>query len=279
MEVKNLIEYMEIVCGKIMSYPLESNHTDIKYLSQMNSIGKEFILRTSSQSGIKTDKKIPEAFRSLTNLEKLAYMQHYGCPTRLLDITANPLVALYFACDGEQAAYQDGVVYIFGIDSEKIRYASSDRIQMLSKFAEFKRCDQEQLRYLSYRNLQSRKFPQDSHRKYQDVVVEQYYHTVKRSNGAFERELNPIDLLAPQFVQPEKNNPRILKQDGAFIISGLDKNADESNMKIRKYLVNEIHVPALCKALIKDQLANVGISQATLFPEVDKVADYLKRIL
>ena len=37
MEVKNLIEYMEIVCGKIMSYPLESNHTDIKYLSQMNS--------------------------------------------------------------------------------------------------------------------------------------------------------------------------------------------------------------------------------------------------
>lgn len=60
MEVKNLIEYMEIVCGKIMSYPLESNHTDIKYLSQMNSIGKEFILRTSSQSGIKTDKKIPE---------------------------------------------------------------------------------------------------------------------------------------------------------------------------------------------------------------------------
>lgn len=170
-------------------------------------------------------------------------------------------------------------VNLFGIDSEKIRYASSDRIQMLSKFAEFKRCDQEQLRYLSYRNLQSRKFPQDSHRKYQDVVVEQYYHTVKRSNGAFERELNPIDLLAPQFVQPEKNNPRILKQDGAFIISGLDKNADESNMKIRKYLVNEIHVPALCKALIKDQLANVGISQATLFPEVDKVADYLKRII
>ena len=35
MEVKKiLIEYMEIVCGKIMSYPLESNHTDNKYLSQ-----------------------------------------------------------------------------------------------------------------------------------------------------------------------------------------------------------------------------------------------------
>lgn len=71
MEVKNLIEYMEIVCGKIMSYPLESNHTDNKYLSQMNSIGKEFILRTSSQSGIKTDKKIPE--------ELCEYIDQYDC--------------------------------------------------------------------------------------------------------------------------------------------------------------------------------------------------------
>ena len=85
MEVKNLIEYMEIVCGKIMSYPLESNHTDNKYLSQMNSIGKEFILRTSSQSGIKTDKKIPEelceilrigqneVYKMLKNKEIVAY--------------------------------------------------------------------------------------------------------------------------------------------------------------------------------------------------------------
>ena len=54
---------------------------------------------------------------------------------------------------------------------------------------------------------------------------------------------------------------------------------DYAFVKKPKYLVNEIHVPALCKALIKDQLANVGISQATLFPEVDKVADYLKRII
>lgn len=33
------------------------------------------------------------------------------------------------------------------------------------------------------------------------------------------------------------------------------------------------------KRMYRDQLANVGISQATLFPEVDKVADYLKRII
>lgn len=41
----------------------------------------------------------------------LAKMQHYGMITRLLDITANPAVALFFACYDNNS--EDGEVFVF----------------------------------------------------------------------------------------------------------------------------------------------------------------------
>ena len=55
-----------------------------------------------------TDPQLFEKCR--TNFERMALMEHHHLPTRLLDVSSNPLIALFFAVKGGQG---NGEVYIY----------------------------------------------------------------------------------------------------------------------------------------------------------------------
>ena len=69
--------------------------------------------------------KRPDIFRAdLRPLEMMALLQHYGIPTRLLDVSENPLVALYFACNSRTKKDKYGKSYT--PDGEVIVFAHNE---------------------------------------------------------------------------------------------------------------------------------------------------------
>lgn len=67
--------------------------------------------------------------------DRLVRMQHYGLPTRLLDVTKNPLVALFFSVWEEQFDDQDGAVLAFSADVDRCKFYDSDVVSCMANLA------------------------------------------------------------------------------------------------------------------------------------------------
>ncbi|WP_107928212.1 FRG domain-containing protein [Neisseria animaloris] len=73
----------------------------------------------------------PDSFSPNDSLfEKLVKLQHYGYATRLLDLTSNALVGLYFAVQGGEGT--DGELVVLDIPNTEIKYDDSDVVTILS---------------------------------------------------------------------------------------------------------------------------------------------------
>ena len=207
-----------------------------------------------------------------THLDYLVEMQHYGLPTRLLDITENPLVALYFAsCSNEKRL---GEVIVFSTAFEKVRYAKSDTAAILAALPTLGYEEQRKLYRLCTNGVSELK---DASYK---ALAGKLAAEIKSRNPAFEPRIKKADLLGHVFVTPIRNNQRIVKQDGSFIICGLSgKNGEDDSLEELRCLDEEgkkVIFAIKDKEEIMSELDTLSINRATLFPEIDDVAEYIK---
>ena len=238
------------------TYELKPNIYRKSLICNEHIIFKELLLRC------------PQDFSHCKNtFDFLVKMQHYSLPTRLLDITANPLIALYFCVSSERNKNKDGEILVFKIPKNEIKYYDSDTVSLISNISK---------RPASFKVdtlLSIEKFNQLEDIKY--LLPE-----IRAEKSYFLPVIRPKDLESVVCVKPKLDNPRIIRQDGAFLLFGIDKEKSQCAKFPSHYLVTDqskLIIDRDKKDILLKHLALLGITQATVYPEIEKVADYISK--
>lgn len=229
-------------------------------------------------------------FRELLTIEPLSFsndisgfdiltrMQHYGMPTRMLDISSNPLTALYFACENLQHD-EDGEVILISIKKSHICFYDSDKISCLTNLAKLTATQKDQLAQYIIKCQKSN--PEKKLLDESDItekVYEQYLHYILNEKPYFKPRIEINDIKSVLCVKGRLNQERIIAQSGSFLIFGLEAEAiPESGNE--NFIVEKIRIKKEDKKTILDELDLLNINQRTIYPSMENTAKYIKNRL
>ena len=172
----------------------------------------------------------------------LALAQHHGLPSRLLDWTYSPLVALHFVTENAAAFAEDGVVWCVNYGGAKELLPAAVR-DVLSD-------------------------------EQSDVFTPELLARAARSLEAL-RELSPDAALV--FLEPPSLDQRIVTQYALFSFLTHVEAEMTDWVEQNPGLCRRIIIPAKVKWEIRDKLDQANVTERVLYPGLDGLCRWLKR--
>jgi hypothetical protein len=172
----------------------------------------------------------------------LALAQHHGLPTRLLDWTFSPFVALHFATEHQSYFTSDGIIWCF--DFMKARRFLPERLR--------RELDEEGANVFTAEML-----------------------------GRAAATLKDFDRLADEpfvaFFEPPSLDERIVNQFALFSLMSSPTAALDQWLKAHPGLARRVILPARLKWEVRDKLDQANVTERVLQPGLDGLSRWLRR--
>ena len=225
-----------------------------------------------------------------TSLDILAVLQHFGFPTRLLDFTENPLIALYMACSSDSSKHAD--IIRVDINEESFKFFDSDTVSILSNVALFDdSIDVSDFDYINYHSLFD-VYEGYCYNKYGDCInneerqklirefnerndIKRLVHKIREEKPYFTGEIDPMHLENTiLLVKPKQEFERLSLQSGLFALFGINQRKQhivDFEFQNLEFRITHIIVPSSSKKTILNELEKINIHQGTIYGDMDNI--------